>query len=52
MKQRVRARMSLGEGAYRIKYLTGIPVLKELTVPLMPAVKTDSISSEQSPHYS
>ncbi len=50
LKQRVSAPMSLGEGAFRRKYLTGVPVLKKLTVAFVSVVKTDRITGQQSSH--
>ncbi len=42
--------MSLVEGAFRRKYLTGVPVLKKLTVAFVSAVKTDRITGQKSSH--
>ncbi len=50
LKQRASAPMSLGEGAFRRKYLTGVPVLKKLTVSFVSVVKTDRITGQQSSH--
>jgi len=43
--------MSLGEGAFRRKYLTGVSVLKQMPVTLMPAVVPHCMAGQQPSHH-
>jgi hypothetical protein len=43
--------MSLREGAFGKNYLTGVAVLEKMAVAAVPAIETDRISGEKTPHY-
>jgi hypothetical protein len=51
LEKRVPVRISLRKGAFGKNYLTGVAVLEKMAVAVVPAIETDRISGEKTPHY-